>query len=171
MFDSDNIYGTVAGIFSGFLNSGFFNGVKFLLSVYTLVLLADIVMLLILRGVGGSIRTTFQGVDVPSLSKKKWKKVINRINQANPSQYKVAILEADKIVDDVLGGMGFKGENMTEKLNHPSAIHISDREDLKKAHQVRNRIIHENDFQLDRAEAVKVIKVFEDFLHEAELLD
>jgi hypothetical protein len=166
------------GIFSGFISatSGFFHSsffalARFILAVYVLVLLADIIMLLILRGVSGNIRTTFRGINMPSLSKKKWQKIASRINQDNPSQYKVAILEADKIVDDILKSIGYKGENMIERLSHPSAAQIENVEELKSAHQIRNQIIHKTDYQIDRKTAEEIIGIYEKFLRQSEFLD
>jgi hypothetical protein len=166
----EGIFSGLISVSRGFFHSGFFGFIRFILGVYVLVLLADIIMLLILRGVGGNIRTTFRGLDIPSLSKKKWQKITSRIHQDNPSQYKVAILEADKIVDDILKGMGYKGENMIERLDHPTAIHIENAEDLKKAHQVRNQIIHETNYQIDRKKAEEIIGIYENFLRQSEFL-
>ena len=171
MFETENIYGMVTIITRNFFHSGFFGFARFILGLYVLVLLADIIMLLILRGVGGNIRTTFQGMNIPSVSKKKWQKITDRIDQNNSSQYKVAILEADKIVDDVIKGMGYKGENMIERLDQSGASHIENAEELKKAHQVRNKIIHEADYQIDRNTAKKIVEIYENFLHQSDFLD
>jgi len=147
--------------------------VKFFLFVYVMVLLADIIMLLILRGVSGDIKKTLFGTTRPLISKStaivRFEKILERLKENNPSQYKVAILEADAFAEEIIAGMGYEGETMTEKLAsvHPGQIEAKDQ--LVEAHLIRNRIIHEADFVLSREEAEKWLEAYNAFFHEMEL--
>lgn len=157
-----------------FYQSSFFLGIKFLLAVYAAVLFVDITLLLILRGLGSNIRTALKGMDIPTIPKgklrKKWDKIKIRLESENPSQYKVAIIEADKVVDGILGGIGYKGKDMLEKLEKVKPDHIENLDNLHRAHQIRNQIIHEKDFNVSRKLAGEIIKIYEDFLRSLEFI-
>ncbi len=158
-----------------FLHSWIIVAVKFFLMGYTIIVLADLVMLLMLRGVTSNYRVTMKGADIPLVSRnkmqKRWDKIMARLKENNESQFKVAIIEADAIADEILGGIGYKGANMGEKLANirPEQIdYMTD--DLQRAHEIRNRIVHDENFRVDQELAESTIKIFEIFLHYLEFL-
>jgi len=70
-----------------FYNSGFFRFIKILLGIYVLILIYDIVLLLIQRGIGQNIRQMRFGMDLPQelVSKKdrmreRWKVITKRLS-------------------------------------------------------------------------------------------
>jgi hypothetical protein len=159
-----------------FYHSTFVLVIKILIGIYVLVLFIDIVLLLLLRDVSENVRVGLKGMDLPLASKskmqKRWDAVQRRLKSESPSQYKVAIIEADAIAEEMLSGIGYKGANMTEKLEQVGANHIDDHlEALKGAHELRNKIVHEVDFAIDQRMAVAVIGVYENFLKYLEFLD
>ena len=161
---------------TNFYNSQFIFVVKILAAIYLAVLVIDIILLLILRGVGSNVRVGLRGTDIPlvtkSKMKKRWEKIKTRLDSGNPSQYKVAIIEADVIADEMLSGLGYKGSNMAEKLEQVGTAHLDDHlEALKGAHEIRNRIVHEENFQVDERLAKAVLGVYENFLRYLELLN
>ncbi|KKP92504.1 MAG: hypothetical protein UR99_C0071G0006 [Candidatus Moranbacteria bacterium GW2011_GWD2_36_12] len=159
-----------------FYHSSFMMWVKIFMGIYLSVILIDIVLLLLLRDVGWHLRVGLKGMDLPLASKgklrKRWDKVKSRLKNESPSQYKVAIIEADAIAEEILDGIGYKGANMTEKLEQVGPNHLDEHlETLKEAHQVRNRIVHEADFVVDHRMATAVVGVYESFLKYLEFLD
>jgi hypothetical protein len=159
-----------------FYHSNWMLGIKIFFGLYVLILFVDIVLLLILRGVDSDIRVGRKGMDMPTISKskmqKRWSKVKKRLNSGNPSQYKVAIIEADAIVEEIIGGIGFKGANMGEKLEQVEFKHMDEHaETLKEAHLIRNKIVHEQNFVVDQRMAVAMITIYENFLKYLEFLD
>jgi hypothetical protein len=166
------VIGIVGGI-SGFYKSPAFSVLKFILGIYTVVVLADIILLLIQRGLSGDIRDTLIGMNIPpELStrknklKKKWEKIKSRLESKNESEYKVAIIEADNVIDDLIARMGYDGNNMAERLDSINPGQIDNIEDLRVAHKVRNRIIHEDGFKLSLEETKNVLGYYEKFLDE-----
>lgn len=162
-------------LFNDFYASPFVLGVKILLGIYLAVLFIDIVLLLILRDVPAHFRVGMKGMDLPLVKKgkmeKRWEKVKLRLKSGNVSQYKVAIIEADAIADEILAGIGYAGKNMTERLESVGSAHLDDHlESLKGVHQIRNRIVHEADFEIDEKLATSVIEVYENFLRYLEFL-
>ena len=69
--DYEAIILVASNLFNGFLGSGFFWFVKFILAIYVTVLFVDMVLLLVLRGLGGDLRDTLKGAQMPISSKKK----------------------------------------------------------------------------------------------------
>ncbi|MDH4330603.1 MAG: hypothetical protein OEV93_03570 [Candidatus Moranbacteria bacterium] len=164
----------LGGLFEGLYNSRLFLFVKFFLGIYTLVLFVDLVLLLVVRGLGSDIRIGLKGAEFPTESKgkflKKWSGITSRLNSDNVSQYKVSILEADKIVEDVLSKTGYSGENMTEKLKNVTVSQIGNIEDLRRAHEIRNDIIYDKNYDIDLEKAREVLNIYEEYLKEIELL-
>ena len=126
---------------------------------------------------GGNIRETIVGMNIPrELTTKKnkmrarWDEVVMRLRSANESEYKVAIIEADNIIDDLVRNMGYPGDNMGERMNNIPEGQLESLDELKKAHEIRNRIIHEENFQVSRGYAKEILKKYETFLEEFEVL-
>lgn len=98
---------------------------------------------------------------------KKWNYIVDKANSDNISDWKMAIIEADSILDEIVKKMGYDGDNLGERMKN---IEVSDFNTLPQAweaHKVRNRIAHDADFLLSEREARRVIllyqKVFEEF--------
>jgi len=157
-----------------FTHSFFFSALKFFLFVYTFVLLADIIMLFILRGISGDLKKIMYGTqDRPLVPKnatlKRWEGILSRLESENPSQYKVALLEADALADEILASMGYVGQNMAEKLETAWAGQLETKDLLLEAHEVRNRVVHEENFVISREETERWLQNYRKFFEELEL--
>jgi hypothetical protein len=162
---------------ANFWNSSFVLALKIFLGVYLVVIFADIILLLILRNIPQHLRVGMRGMDIPTVTRnkmnKRWKSKVGKLlANGNQVNYKLAIIEADAIADEILDGIGYKGSNMVEKLEQVGDTHLDDHlESLKGVHQIRNRIVHEPDFEVDERFAKTVVGVYENFLRYLELLD
>ncbi|MDP2704915.1 MAG: hypothetical protein U1D31_02105 [Patescibacteria group bacterium] len=104
------------------------------------------------------------------LLNEKWEQVLKLIESDTASDWKLAILEADIMLEEVLDKMGYDGETIGEKLKN---VEPSDFETLDyawEAHKIRNAVAHEgSDFLLNQREARRTIelykKVFEEFYY------
>jgi hypothetical protein len=133
------------------------------------------VLLFILRPIGGDLKKGFFGTKERPLASarslaKEWKQVEARLLSNTPSEYKVAILEADAFVDKVLSEMGYEGSDCGERLGAISPGHFAKFPELIEAHEVRNRIVLDRGFTLDRIEAARVLDLYHDFLVEVEIV-
>lgn len=155
-------------------DSPIINFIKVFLMVYTLVLFVDFVLLLVFKGIRSDMRKNLTGTEMPFITKgkmeKKWEGVMRRLQSGNVSQYKVAILEADSIVDEILGRIGHGGENMAERLEQMKTGQLDYQDELIAAHKVRNRIIHDESFLVDEDLAKKTVAIYERFLRYMEFL-
>ena len=102
---------------------------------------------------------------------KGWKQIRRRLQKIDEAQYKLAIIEADKLLDEVLKLSGFKGETMADRLKQLNPNQLSNIDDVWQGHKIRNRIVHEPDFSLKQAEALYAIEIYEKALKEFGLLD
>lgn len=170
----DIFFSSLMNFFSSLYHSAFFVAIKFFLGIYVAVLVADIILILVLKGLGADIRQAIKGMKMPVVTKSKmqrrWMKIKSRLESDNVSQYKVAILEADSVIDKVLSDMGYAGKNMSERLEKLKPAQIPDYEGIKNAHQIRNRIIHEVDFSVGKKQAEETIEIYESLLRNLELL-
>lgn len=171
---SDTAADTIVNWLAGFYHSPFVLTVKIFLGIYVAILIVDLILLLILRGLGDEIRTGLRGMNIPMTSpskmKKRWDKVLARLESGDVSQYKVAVIEADAIADDILKGIGYEGNTMSERLAHVKPHQLDGLEELLGAHQIRNQIVHEADFALDKKAAHETITIYENFLRYLEFM-
>lgn len=90
----------------------------------------------------------------------RWEAVVSHVNSPNPADWKLAILEADTMLDEMLRGMGFPGETLGERLKIAKG-QIENIDAAWEAHKVRNRIAHEGvQFNLSQEEARKTLALF-----------
>lgn len=161
-----------------FYHSTTFLVIKYVIGIYVLVVFADIVLMLIQRGIGGNMRQILYGMNLPPeittkkiKMKARWDKIRKKLASGNEAEYKVAIIEADNAIDDLIRRMGYKGENMLERLQDIPAGQLDKLDEIKDAHEIRNRIIHEEKFKVSRKDANEVLAKYEHFLRHFEVLD
>ncbi|HKX23892.1 MAG TPA: hypothetical protein VJM46_01520 [Candidatus Saccharimonadales bacterium] len=73
----------------------------------------------------------------------KWAK-IEQVQKMGEPGWQVAIIQADKLLDQALKERGFSGETMGDRLK---SSHAGDK--VWAAHKIRNRIAHEADVKLN----------------------
>lgn len=86
----------------------------------------------------------------------------------NPNDWKLAIIEADIVLDKILNQAGYVGASIGEKLKTVSPHSMKTLDDAWEAHKVRNRIAHDgSDFVLTKKIAQQTItqykRVFAEF--------
>ncbi|MFZ2072507.1 MAG: hypothetical protein WA101_02920 [Minisyncoccia bacterium] len=97
----------------------------------------------------------------------KWSRVQNYINSTNTSDWKLAIIEADTMLEGLMNQLGFQGENLGEKLKSADPKKYPTLTSAWEPHMVRNRIAHEgSDFELPFHEAKRVISSYEQIFKE-----
>ena len=93
---------------------------------------------------------------------KKWEKIIEYANSTNVSDWRLAIIEADVMLEEVLRAAGYLGESVGEMLKSVDKNEFLTIEDAWEAHKARNAIAHSGgDFQLNEHETKRVLALFE----------
>lgn len=92
---------------------------------------------------------------------KNWKKITARIDTGLESEYKLAVIEADNMLNEILNKMGYGGESLGERLEKLTAATLPDIEGIREVHQVRNNIIHDPNYKLSLNETRRLLDIFE----------
>ena len=92
----------------------------------------------------------------------KWEKIQNDILSNNPSDWRLAIIEADTVLDEMVKTMGYKGADLGERLKSIEPSDFDTLNDAWEAHKVRNRIAHDGSaYPLTHDEAKRIIGLYE----------
>ncbi len=98
----------------------------------------------------------------------KWERVLQHIESENPTDWRLAILEADIVLDEMLEVIGYRGDTMGDKLKAVEKSDFTTIDLAWEAHKIRNQIAHEgSDFLITQRESKRIInmykRVFEEF--------
>lgn len=92
----------------------------------------------------------------------RWLAVLRHLFEPNQSDWKLAIIEADSMLLSLLEQLGFKGENLGEKLKGVTQEKFRNLSLAWEVHTIRNKIAHEGlEFQLSLHEAKRIIALYE----------
>lgn len=98
----------------------------------------------------------------------QWQVVLNHVNSESTAEWKLGILEADNMLDEILELEGYQGESIGEKLKAMDPADLASYSDAWEAHKVRNQIAHEGAASMDlskklaRDTILKFEKVFKE---------
>jgi len=96
-----------------------------------------------------------------------WMKIKNNLNSNNPNDWKLAIIEADILLDNTLIEQGYAGTSLGERLKSIAPSQLATLRDAWDAHMVRNKIAHQGaDFVVTQKIARDTIGQYEKVLVE-----
>lgn len=117
------------------------------------VIVLGVVVLIIINKLGGG--------RAPSLKKEyfqtKWVELLERVK--TPEGMVLAVIDADKLLDECLKKRHFKGKTMGERLVSAQRF-LSDNDSVWYAHKLRNRLVHEPNVNLKKNEAQNALGGF-----------
>ena len=104
----------------------------------------------------------------PQQGNQRWLDVEQHVYSTNPNDWKLAIIEADVMLEKMLEDAGFGGVTVADRLRSASSRSFASIEDAWQAHRVRNQIAHGGtDFVLTQKMAQATIiqfkRVFQEF--------
>ena len=83
----------------------------------------------------------------------------HQLKPDQPSSFHLSVINADKLLDQVLRERGMQGKTMGERMK--SAVNMfSDRSGIWMAHKLRNKIVHEPDVRVTYVEAKDALRSF-----------
>ncbi len=101
----------------------------------------------------------------------KWKLVQEHIGSDDANKWKLAIIEADIILSELLDSMRLPGSGVGEKLKNIEASDFEHIEEAWEAHKIRNAIAHQgSDFLITQREAKRVIRLYESVFNEFKII-
>lgn len=98
----------------------------------------------------------------------RWAHIETRVSSDDPNDWRLAIIEADIMLDELLDSLGYEGTSIGDRLKTVQPGAFRSIEDAWEAHKVRNAIAHQgSDFVLTKRAAQEAIaryrRVFEEF--------
>jgi len=121
-----------------------------------------------------SLGMVAESVSVPGLPKKalnkKWQSVLDKLAKDDENSYKLAVIEADKIFDDILKRIGYQGEDMGERLKQLTTAQTANLDEIWQAHKLRNQIVHEPDFRLTHSQAQRAVEIYQRAMEDLEAI-
>lgn len=92
---------------------------------------------------------------------KQWAKVLKRLDTGKEADYKLAVIEADGLLNDILKKMEYKGETMAKILEQINATILPNIEEIWEVHKIRNNVVHDPDYELSLEQARKILEIYE----------
>lgn len=97
----------------------------------------------------------------------RWNHVLERAHSADEKDWRLAILEADIMLNDLLDMLGYKGETMGDKMKQVGRDKFRTIDLAWEAHRVRNAIAHRGSIHtLTHHEVRRVIGLYRQVFHE-----
>jgi len=104
-------------------------------------------------------------------SKKRWKRIIENSESTSESNWRMAVIEADVMLDELLIRLGLPGDTMGDRLKAVERSDFLTLDDAWEAHKIRNQIAHSGSgFQLNQRETRQVISLYEKVFKEFYLI-
>ena len=102
---------------------------------------------------------TFKPYGVKRLTH-QWDRIVKKIDTGRETEYKLAVIEADSLTDDMLKKSGYSGRTFEEKVKNLSPSILKDKDRLLIAHRNRNQIVADPDFELDADQTRKILEEY-----------
>ena len=96
---------------------------------------------------------------------KQWSKIKKRIESGIESDYKLAIIDADDFLNEVLENRGYEGKDIKESIEKAGELIGPALNDVLNAHEIRNSIVYDADYKLSGDEAKKVLAIYESVIN------
>ncbi len=98
----------------------------------------------------------------------RWELIRSHADSDNPNDWRLAIIEADTVLEEISRGWKTSGETLGERLKNLDTGDMRYLQDAWEAHKVRNNIAHAGlSYTIDRREATRVIGLYEKVFRES----
>jgi len=97
----------------------------------------------------------------------RWHYIQTLVESPNDSDWRVAIIEADTMMEELLQSEGITGDSVGELLEGAKTNGYANIQNAWDAHLIRNQIAHEgSNYSLTQIEARRTIKMYQNFFEE-----
>lgn len=102
---------------------------------------------------------------------KKWESIEKHLISQNPSDWRLAVIEADVMLDELLRAQGYHGDSIGEMLKGVERSDMRSLDHAWEAHKVRNELVHSgSEYALNEREAKRVLSLYESVFREFKLI-
>ncbi len=99
----------------------------------------------------------------------RFNRIRSYIESDNPSDWKIAIIDADSMLEELMASLGYPGANLGDRLRN-AAHSFPTARSAGTAHGIRNKIAHDPSFVLTQDEARRTIGLFEEVFDEFQFI-
>jgi len=92
---------------------------------------------------------------------KRWQKIKKKVESGLESEYKLAIIEAEDFLSEILDERGFGEEDFEENIKNASRLISSIESQILSAHEIRNSIVYNPDYKIDEDQTKKTLAIYE----------
>jgi len=161
-----------------FVNSSGFLAFKFIFVALTIFFIIHIVYLILKLGAVKEKKEFYRELWTRKAAPIKkdefvarWAKIKERMAKMEEAEYKLAIIEADKLFDELLRRMMYKGKDMGERLQQITSEQLSNINAVWESHKARNMLSHDINYHINYSDAERIIQNYKDAFRELEILD
>lgn len=92
----------------------------------------------------------------------RWNNIADMFKSQDPTAWRMAIIDADAMMEDLITQMGFQGQHFGEKLKHMQQANVPWVQSSWDVHLLRNKLAHEGSrYPINNREAYQAFKVYE----------
>lgn len=108
--------------------------------------------------------------DIPK-TQLRWNRILEQVDSGNQQSWRLAILEADIMLNELLDLRGYKGDTISDKMKQVDRVNFNTIDQAWEAHRIRNRIAHEgSNMKLDESEVRRTIGLYMRVFKESEII-
>lgn len=101
---------------------------------------------------------------------KQWNKIKSRLDLSSEAEHKLAVIEADNLLNETLERMGYDGDTVGEKLKQITSLRLPNIDQILEVHKIRNNIVYDPDYQLSLDQGQRALEIYEKTLQELQVL-
>jgi hypothetical protein len=123
------------------------------------------------RKIYGPTPESLKADEPVSNKNERWEHAVTHLNSANASDWRLAIIEADVMLDEMLRAQGYHGESIGEMLKGIEKSDMTTLDAAWEAHKVRNQIVHSGtEYYLTEREAKRIMALYESVFKEFKVI-
>lgn len=110
------------------------------------------------------------GLDHSLKVTKEWENILKRLEAKDEANHKLAVIEADKLLDTVLKKLTIPGSTMGERLKAIPVAQLPSIDNVWQVHKLRNHLVHTTEFVLTDNKAKQAIDIYKQAFIELKVL-
>lgn len=112
-----------------------------------------------------------QQQDLQNPKNNRWQHVVELFHSDKESDWRLGIIEADTMLEDLITQLGYEGDTFGEKLKNVDPGNFPALQDAWDVHLVRNKVAHEGmQYQLEEFEKNKIFRTYEKIFLDADFI-
>lgn len=96
----------------------------------------------------------------------QWGGVENKLQSNYASDWKLAVIAADSMLDKLIESLGYNGDTMGERMKRIKPGQFPYLDDAWRVHKVRNFLAHDASYELSHQSATRTIEIYRKIFRE-----